>query len=57
MVTYTLQKETGASLKGAGWKIVGITKPQSWSRNERHREWQDIFGQPKFRWEANSAEI
>ena len=57
MVTYTLQKESGASLKGAGWKIVGSTKPQSWSREDRQREWQDIFGQAKFRWEVKSAEV
>ena len=25
MVTYTLQTESGASLRGAGWKIVGVT--------------------------------
>lgn len=57
MVTYTLQTESGASLKGAGWKIVGVTKPQSWSRAERRRQWQDIFGQPKFRWEAGDAKV
>ena len=57
MVTYTLQTESGASLKGAGWKIVGVTQPQSWSRDERRREWQDIFGQPKFRWEAGDAKV
>ena len=27
MITYTLQSESGSSLKGSGWKIVGETKP------------------------------
>ena len=57
MLTYTLQTESGASLKGAGWKIIGKTKPQSWSREERRREWQDIYDQPKLRWEAGRAKI
>ena len=27
MITYTLEDESGASLKGAGWRVVGKTKP------------------------------
>lgn len=52
MVTYTLQQEGGASLRGAGWKLVGEVKPQTWDRSNRPREWQPIYGQLKFRWEA-----
>lgn len=56
MITYTLATESGSSVKGAGWKVVGETKPHSgWGRNrksdERQREWQPIYGQLKFRWE------
>ena len=54
MVTYTLQSESGASLKGAGWKLVGEVKPSKngWDRKSRNREWQPIYGQLKFRWET-----
>ena len=52
MVTYTLQEEAGSSLRGAGWKIVGETKPGGWDRQNRKRDWQPIYGQLKFRWET-----
>ena len=55
MITYTLQSESGSSLKGSGWKIVGETKPsKGWSRKNRDRKWQPIYGQMKFRWEVES---
>lgn len=54
LVTYTLQSESGASLRGAGWKIVnqspGATG-KAW-QNRPGREWQEVVGQAKFRWEA-----
>jgi len=53
MVTYTLTTESGASLRGAGWKVVGESKGGSgWNRKLRERKWQPIYGQTKFRWEA-----
>jgi hypothetical protein len=54
MITYTLQEESGSSLRGAGWKIMGEVKPQEkpWSGPGRERYWQPIYGQLKFRWEA-----
>lgn len=56
MVTYTLPEEGGASLRGAGWKLIGESKGSSgWDRANRAREWQPIFGQTKFRWEAGHA--
>jgi hypothetical protein len=55
LVTYTLQTESGSSLKGAGWKIMGETKPGGWARDGREREWQPIYGQAKFRWEVAAA--
>ena len=54
MVTYTLATESGASLRGAGWKLIGETAPagkDGWSRDGRERRWQPIYGQQKFRWE------
>jgi hypothetical protein len=55
MVTYTLQSESGASLRAVGWKLVGDLKPRregAWEGPNRKREWQPIFGQAKFRWEV-----
>jgi hypothetical protein len=56
IVTYTLQTESGSSLKGAGWKIVGQVKPHdNWERKSKQdglsRQWQPIYGQMKFRWQ------
>ena len=54
LITYTLQTESGASLRGAGWKVVAELKPNSsagW-QNRPSREWQSVVGQAKFRWEA-----
>jgi len=52
LITYTLQTESGASLRGAGWRVVGETPGHSkgWT-NRPGREWQAITGQAKFRWE------
>jgi len=57
LITYTLQTESGASLRGAGWKVVGQTKPHdAWRRKKDNckRNWQPIYGQLKLRWEAVS---
>ena len=54
MVTYTLQSESGSSLRGAGWKIMGevSTRSNPWGSSSRKREHQSIYEQLKFRWEA-----
>ena len=55
LVTYTLQSESGASLRGAGWKVVAELKPRGdksqWT-SRPGREWQAVVGQAKLRWEA-----
>jgi len=51
LVTYTLQSEIGASLRGAGWRIAGETTRGGWSRDGRERDWRPIYDQLKFRWE------
>jgi hypothetical protein len=56
LVTYTLQTESGASLRGAGWKMLGEVKPteDGWRKNDHlTRIWQPIMGQLKFRWEIS----
>lgn len=57
MVTYTLATESGASLRGAGWTVVGQVEPHDRWRNKTKqdaigRDWQPIYGQQKFRWEV-----
>ena len=55
LVTYTLQTESGASLRGAGWRVVGEVKGGGWNRPnlDRLRAWQPIYGQQKLRWEVS----
>jgi len=52
IVTYTRKDETGASLVGAGWKVVGETKGGSWDCPSRPRVTKHT-GQ-KTLWEAQS---
>lgn len=57
LITYTLQTETGASLRGSGWKVVAELAANNvranWNKSKatERREWQPIYGQAKFRWE------
>jgi len=54
LITYTLQAESGASLRGAGWRVVAELQardPIGW-QNRPGREWQPVVGQAKLRWEA-----
>lgn len=57
LVTYTLVTEGGASLRGAGFKLVAelpARDPKHW-QNRPNREWQPVVGQVKFRWERQVA--
>lgn len=50
IITYTLESESGASLKAAGWALVGRAGGGTWSRGSRPR----IDKHPtegKFKWE------
>lgn len=38
LVTYTLLNESGASLRGAGWRLAGAAGGGSWSSRSRPRE-------------------
>lgn len=54
LITYTLQSESGSSLRGAGWRVVNQSpgdQGKAW-QNRPGREWQEVVGQAKFRWEA-----
>lgn len=50
--TYTLPEEGGASLRGAGWKLIGERGGGSWSRDERPRVDKHPT-QGKLLWEVN----
>jgi hypothetical protein len=54
LVTYTLQTESGASLRGAGWRVIAERQqrdPAQW-QNRPGREWQTVVGQAKLLWQA-----
>lgn len=58
LVTYTLQSESGASLRGAGWTCVGEVRPteDGWRKSDHlERRWQPVMGQQKFRWEIEDV--
>lgn len=54
MVTYTLDRESGASLRGAGWVPEASVRPGSWDRKGRRRRRQPVYGEPKTRWARRS---
>lgn len=51
LVTYTLPSESGGSLRGAGWKLIGEAGGGSWSRLNRPRVDKAPM-EGKLRWEA-----
>ena len=52
LITYTLPEEGGASLRGAGWRLIGEAGGGSWSREGRPRV--DLHPtREKLRWEAS----
>lgn len=53
LVTYSLQTESGSSLRGAGFRVVAELKAredEAWT-NRPGREWREVYGQAKLRWE------
>ncbi len=58
MVTYTLIAESGASLRGAGWKVVGKTKPvkEGWRKDDhlnKTRTYFEVMREVKNRWQID----
>jgi len=54
LITYTLQTESGASLRGAAWKVIAereASDPARW-QSRPGREWQPVVGQAKLVWSA-----
>lgn len=51
LVTYTRRDESGVSLRGAGWEVVGEVMARSWHTPSRPRVDRDERV-PRLRWEA-----
>jgi hypothetical protein len=51
LITYTMPEEGGASLRAAGWRVVGETPGRSWSVPSRPRVDTHPL-QARLRWEA-----
>ena len=57
IITYTLQTESGSSLRGSGWKVLHespAVKHKGW-QSRPNREWQEVTGQSKFCWSKECA--
>lgn len=55
IISYTLEDESGASLKGAGWSQAALTRPcaPGWRKKDHiQREYQEVMGFVKRRWEC-----
>ena len=50
--TYTLESESGASLRGAGFRPVATVRAKRWSHPSRPRPARAIEAERKIRWEA-----
>ena len=52
VITYSLQKESGASLRAVGARRAAAVKPGSshWRRPGQNRRYQPVYDEPKWRW-------
>ncbi len=51
IITYTLEEESGASLRAVGAHVVGQVQPKEWSVPSRPRKSQDVYGKAKVKWQ------
>jgi hypothetical protein len=51
VITYTLKKESGSSLKAIGAILESNLKPNSWNRLNRKRLEQPVYLEPKVKWQ------
>lgn len=51
IITYTLQKEPGSSLRAVNARKVAAVAGGRWKRNGRESEYQPVFDERKWRWE------
>jgi hypothetical protein len=53
LVTYTQENESGASLRGAGWRVIGERKPRTgWNCAARSRDDHGVDNVRRLVWEA-----
>ena len=53
LITYTQQGESGASLRGAGWRVVAeLAARPGWDAPSRRRESKGADNVPRYLWEA-----
>lgn len=55
--TYTLGRESGASMRGAGLHPSAKVDGAQWDREARPRAQRAIYDEPKFRWTEEIGEI
>jgi hypothetical protein len=54
LITYTQAAESGASLRAAGWKVIGERKARrGWNTLSRPRDDVDYLSSPRTLWEAS----
>ncbi len=53
VITYTLAKESGATMRALGAKQAGILKGREWSRAKRPRISQTVYAEEKIKWILN----
>jgi hypothetical protein len=51
VITYTLEEESGASLRAVSAQVVGQVEPKKWSVPSRPQESQAVYGKAKVKWE------
>ena len=51
VITYTLEEESGASLRAVGGRVAGRVEALEWSTPSRPRKSQAVYRKEKFRWE------
>lgn len=51
VITYTLESEGGDSLRAVGAKATGPLSSHEWSNPTRPRKRQQVYHEPKYRWE------
>jgi hypothetical protein len=51
VITYTLEEESGSSLRAVGGRVVGRVEAREWTAPSRLRKSQAVHGKKKLRWE------
>lgn len=57
VITYNLNSESGATLRGIGAIPVAKVRPGTWNRRGRNRHFKQIYTEPKRRWELLQEQL